>query len=152
MTPFSALLALDAPDPLLIGTPVRHFGVIWIISGINYLHDYDVVRFDASRRVWQYSSIAGCNVPETNPHHWTIPAPEMIGFFARAIRNAERLHPHLQYKSKSAKAWRRARHWRGIMKRWLARVQARRPARYIRLDRQAPTSPCTKPHPTPLPR
>jgi len=143
---------MSSPDPLLIGTPIRHFGVIWIISEINYLHDYSIVRFDAARRVWQYGSIAGCNVPETNPHHWTIPAPEMIGFFARAIRNAERLHPRFKRHAKNAKAWRRARHWRCVMERWFARVQAPRPARYIRPDYQAQTSPCTKPHPTPLPR
>lgn len=124
------------PDPSLIGTPVRFFRDIWIIIGINYLNSYDVIRFDAARRVWQYSSI-GVNVPRTNPHHWTIPAPEMKARFARAIRNAERLHPCMARLSKTAKAWRRARAYRASMKRFFIRVQTPRPARYIRRDSPA---------------
>jgi len=122
-----------APDPALIGTPVRFFGKIWVIVGINYLHTFDVVRFDAARRVWQSSSI-GVNIPVSSPHYWTIPAPEMKGRFALVICNAERLHPRMQRRSKSAKAWRRARAYRNQLKRFFERLQTPRPARYIRPD------------------
>ncbi len=119
----------DPPCPLadrnMIGTPIRYCGRIYVIEGVNYLGDYDVIRYEAKRKVWQRTSIQPDPLPSSNVRHW-----EVVGLWhkkrlQRAIINAERLHPHSQIRSKSARAWRRARAYRGVLRRFFRRIQAR---------------------------
>ena len=109
----------------MIGMPVRYIGKIYVIEGTNEYGDYDLVRFDAARRVWQRTSVQPDPKDPTlrESRHWEIVGPWMQKRLRRAILNADRLHPWLKVRSKSARHWRRARDYRMVLKRFFRRCQ-----------------------------
>lgn len=108
----------------MIGMPIRYTGLIYVIEELNYLGDYRVVRFDSRRRVWQRTTVP-VNSPASGPWQWEAVGPWLQKRFRHAIIHAERLHPHLEIRSKSARAWRRAEAHRGVLRRFFRRLQSR---------------------------
>lgn len=124
-TPARQSLASVPGSQAMIGTPVRYCGQIYVIEDLDFLGWYGLVRYDAGRRVWQRTAV------QTNPNegpvwrHW-----EVVGQWHKkrlqwAILNAERLHPWLEIRSKSARHWRRGRACRNVLRRFFRRIQKR---------------------------
>jgi hypothetical protein len=115
------------PCPKLIGLPIRVFGRIWIIEGINYLDDYDIVRFDSTRRTWQRSSASGKPLPPEHPHFWESVGPEYQNRMRKAVRGWRRLDYWLNEHDPCARRRRRAESYKSILRRFFKRVQEPRP-------------------------
>lgn len=107
----------------MIGTVIRVFGRVWIVTGVNYLGDYDVVRYVAHRRVWQRSSISGTPLPVEHNHHWSIIPTGREAQLRRAIINSEKLRPWVSMEARNARTCRRASAWRGVLRRFFRRVK-----------------------------
>ena len=112
------------------GTVVRVFGRIYIVTGVNYLGDYSILRFSVARRVWQRSSISANPLPKEHPHYWEIATPHYTRRLGRAVKNLQRLDPWpgLDEPARlNARRSRRAFHWMGILRRFFMRVQSMTP-------------------------
>lgn len=103
------------------GLKVIYFGRLWLVLKLNYLGDWSVVRYNPDRKTWSRSSIA-FGLEPSHPHF-----AEVIPQSARqrrkqaaALRNVERLIPHLNSEGIQGRRFRRARMWSAIVKRYLA--------------------------------
>lgn len=104
----------------LTGMPVRFLGLVYVITGLNQYDMYDLIRFDAERRVWQRTSTRKENALSLGQA-----ASDWQRRLRYALNRRERLHPWIEIRSKNARVWRRARAQRGVLKRFFCRIQAR---------------------------
>lgn len=112
-------------DPAMIGMPVRYCGLIYVIEGVSYTGSYTIVRFVAERRVWQRMWIQPDPWDKHPARRWEVVGQWHHKRLRRAIINAERLHHHLDDRSKTARAWRRAQGYRNVLRRFFRRIQRR---------------------------
>lgn len=102
------------------GLPVLFGGLVYVITKLNEYGMYNLIRFDARRRMWQRTSASKERVRSLG---------KAADGWRRRLKYAllawDRLNHWTESRSKTAAAWRRAQRSRAVLKRFFTRVQSR---------------------------
>lgn len=115
--------------PLPPGTPVYHFGRIYVVKGDcgpSFPDSQRVVRFDAGQDAWQYTSISVQPLTLEHPHHWQVIAPYLTPKLARGIHGVWKGCRWIDWPARriTSSQRRRQKMWEGLLIRFFREANA----------------------------
>lgn len=112
-----------------IGTPIFHFGAIWIIFSRPFIvpgfegTSQHVMRF-TRRGTWQFGSICTESPPITHHHHWSPFAEYLTPKLAAAIYGVWKGHSTWMRINRNARQYRREKAWARVLRKFFAEAHA----------------------------